>query len=177
MGGLLRDRDKLRDFTYRLYHDHYCSPFRCSCDPLRRRFRMYILNIFLRISEAARDGLDNSFFRSCGPSPIKSARLRRPRHPGGRPTKYSPVLVVRLGLLITVGGHTIESALPVCGVSCRSLKRWRKSHELLDELLYALEESRKAFPRHYRELVLSPRKQHAARARRERYVKQKATQY
>jgi hypothetical protein len=167
MGGLLHDQDELKSFSYRLYHGPNCVPSRCSCDPLRRRFRMDILNALLKLSLAARDGTNDDPLPRGGPSPLKRAR---PRHPGGRLSKYSPELAVRLGLLVTMGSHSIESALAVCGVCRRSLKRWRRRHELLEDLLYTLEDSRAAFPRHYLDPDLSPKKRRSAGARRSTYA-------
>jgi hypothetical protein len=133
---------------------------------------MAIMKSFYNLAAAALGAEEEDPFPLFGP-PLR----RYLRHPGGCPTKYAPELALRIGLLVTQGEQSIETALRICSVSRRSLKRWRKRHYLLDDLLKTLEMSRGVFPRRYWKVVLSPKKQRAARERRKRYVKQKTGRY
>jgi hypothetical protein len=134
---------------------------------------MAIIQSFYNLAAATLGAEEEEAFPSFGPSPFK----RTWRHPGGRPTKYTPELAIRIGLLATWGGQSIESAVGMCGVCRLSIKRWRKRHYLFDAMLKTLEESRAVFPRKYSKAVLLPKKQRIARKRREHYVEQKAYGY
>jgi transposase-like protein len=169
-------RARVTDFEWPRYHVETCDLRKgrgpCTCNRRSVKAKMAIMKSFYNLAAAALSAEEENPFPAFGP-PLK----RTLRHPGGRPTKYTPELALQIGLLVTQGEQTIETALRICGVSRRSLKRWRKRHYLLDDLLRTLEMSRGVFPRRYHKIVLSPKKQRAARARRKRYVKQKAGRY
>src|SRR5208282_5634513 len=169
-------RARVTDSTWPRYHDQWCDLRRgrgpCSCNRRRVRAKMAIMTSIYALVETAIDeeeGLPVSPY----PSPFK----RPQRHPGGRPSKYTPELAIRIGLIATWGGQSIESAVGICGVCRRSIHRWRKHYFLFDAMLRTLEASRAVFPRKYSKRVLSEKKARAARSRRKRYVRKKAAQY
>jgi hypothetical protein len=120
--------------------------------------------VFLRVAVGIRDGEDDRWIGDCA-SPLHLER-RRLRHPGGRPTKYSHTLALRIGLLVVMGGQTVKTALEICRVSRYSLSRWRRDHYLLDSMLRKLEDSREAFPRRYCKRVLRHGKMRREKTRR-----------
>jgi len=159
------------DSTWPRYHDQWCEQLRgegsCTCNRRRVQARMAIMKSFYNLAAE-----EENPFPSCGPSPFR----RVLRHPGGRPTKYSTALALRIGLLVVQGEQTIKSALKICGVCRASKKNWRKEHRFFDAMLRALDESRAGFPRKYSTIVFSPKMQRTARARRKRYVREKTGQ-
>ena len=170
-------RARVTDSTWPRYHDQWCDLRRgrgsCTCNRGCVRAKMSIVKSFYELAAEAVCAEEEDPFPSFAPSPFKRAW----RHLGGRPKKYTPMLAIRIGLLATWGGQSIESAVGICGVCRRSVHRWRKQYYLFDAMLRTLEASRAVFPRKYSKAVLSEKKARSARSRRKRYVRKKAAQY
>ena len=149
---LVRDLGRFREPRYALCHDNGCPLIAgtgsCTCSPNRVEARADLLALLARFV------LDEA---TAIPYPSTQGRNR-----GGRPTKCSTSLALRLCLLQLLAGKSEDQALRLCGISLSTLKRWRRRHYYLDGLIVAIRGIQKASPIAARKRVLS-RKNRALR--------------
>jgi hypothetical protein len=89
---------------------------------------------------------------------IESSPPKNQHHSGGRPTKYSASLAVKIGQLQVQHGLSLRETMELCSISRWSVWRWGKRYVWFGVLLNTIREARKRYPSWFCDGVLPHRK-------------------
>jgi len=137
------------------WHDSQCGLFKgqshCSCDQDLVSARKGLIEILRKLKAGPPPF-------SCLDKNIEPLFPEKLLHRGGRPTKYTRKLAVRIGLLQLVGGFYLSDALRIVGVSRWSAWRWSRKYPVFGEMIGMIRQCRRRWPERFRGPVLHPRK-------------------